>query len=494
MAVLYTPHFVQFFDDNGDPLNGGKLYTYQAGTETPKATYTTAAAGVQNANPVELDAAGRAVIFLSGSYKFRLETSAGALVKETDNVTAFGVTSGSANSSGVNQESGTTYELVASDNSLIVEFTGSSNATWSFDDASALGNGWFCYLKNKGTANITLDPSGAELIDGLSNYVMYPGEVRLVVCDGSAFTTCVLNGFYAAFTSSGTFTKPPGYQAFDTEAWGAGGGGASGRRGAAGGDRFAGGPGGGGGYNRKIITASAVGTTETVTIGAGGTAGAAVTANDTDGNNGGNGGNSTFGTLLTAYGGGGGTGGTNSASTGGAGGGTGSAAALNVPGGPTVTAGTSSDVNAGFGGAFSGTDTTGSGGASGWGGGGGGWSRTSSSGGAGGSSAMGGGGGGGGGSISSANTARAGGAGGSQAGLSGGGGAAGATTPTSGTAGVNLGEGGGGGGSHASAAGGAGGAGGPAGGGGGGAASANGANSGAGGVGGRGEIRVRGIL
>ena len=89
MAVLYTPHFIQFFDDNGDPLASGKLYTYAAGTTTPKATYTTAAATIANANPIVLDSAGRAVAFLDGYYKFRLETAASVLVRETDNVSAF---------------------------------------------------------------------------------------------------------------------------------------------------------------------------------------------------------------------------------------------------------------------------------------------------------------------------------------------------------------------------------------------------------------------
>jgi len=89
MAVLYTPHFVQFFDNNGDPLNGGKLYTYAAGTVMPKATYTNEGGATPNANPIVLDSAGRSVVFLSGSYKFRLEDSLGNLIRETDNVTAF---------------------------------------------------------------------------------------------------------------------------------------------------------------------------------------------------------------------------------------------------------------------------------------------------------------------------------------------------------------------------------------------------------------------
>ena len=94
-AVLYTPHFIQFFDDNGDPCAGCKLYTYEAGTDTPKATYTTAAGSTPLANPVVMDASGRATIFLSGAYKFILKTSADVTIEETDNVTAFSVQSAS---------------------------------------------------------------------------------------------------------------------------------------------------------------------------------------------------------------------------------------------------------------------------------------------------------------------------------------------------------------------------------------------------------------
>lgn len=49
----------QFFDDNGVPLAGGKIYTYAAATTTPLATYTTRTGAVANANPIILDAAGR---------------------------------------------------------------------------------------------------------------------------------------------------------------------------------------------------------------------------------------------------------------------------------------------------------------------------------------------------------------------------------------------------------------------------------------------------
>ncbi len=77
---LGVPSF-QGWDDNGDPLNGGKLNTYIAGTSTPKATYPTyvdALAGTNaNAQPVVLDAFGRAQIWVQpGLYKFILTNSA----------------------------------------------------------------------------------------------------------------------------------------------------------------------------------------------------------------------------------------------------------------------------------------------------------------------------------------------------------------------------------------------------------------------------------
>ena len=68
----------QFFDDNGNPLTGGKVYTYAAGTTTPLATYTTSTGAVANTNPIILDAAGRTpneIWLIAGTlYKFIVQT------------------------------------------------------------------------------------------------------------------------------------------------------------------------------------------------------------------------------------------------------------------------------------------------------------------------------------------------------------------------------------------------------------------------------------
>lgn len=83
-----SPVFRQrFFDSNGIPLNGGKLYSYQAGTTTPQATYLNAA-GTTNTNPVILDADGYADVWLDPtiSYKFMLADSGNATIWTVDNV------------------------------------------------------------------------------------------------------------------------------------------------------------------------------------------------------------------------------------------------------------------------------------------------------------------------------------------------------------------------------------------------------------------------
>lgn len=68
----------QFFTNGGLPLNGGLIYTYEAGTTTPKATYTTVLGNVQNANPIELDGFGRPpqeIWLLEDAYDFDLKDS-----------------------------------------------------------------------------------------------------------------------------------------------------------------------------------------------------------------------------------------------------------------------------------------------------------------------------------------------------------------------------------------------------------------------------------
>lgn len=263
-----------------------------------------------------------------------------------------------------NQRSSNTI-FGSADTSTIVEYT-SGTFTQTFTAAATLNSGWFIWLKNAGTGDITLDPNGAELIDGLASFVMYPGEVRLVSCTGTGFRSCVANGFSKIFTANDNFIKAPGYAYFEGELYGAGASGAN--SGAA----ATGASGGGGGACVPFkLAASAFAASTAVTLGVGGTGVAA-------GNSGNAGGNSTLGALLTAYGGGPGfQGGAGAAISGGSGGGAISAGSIGTTG--TSTGGAPGDAitaSDGLGGAGGTATTSGAGRSSGWGGAAGGGSGT----------------------------------------------------------------------------------------------------------------------
>jgi len=96
----------QFFDNNGVPLAGGKIYTYEAGTSTPLATYTSSTGNTAHTNPIVLDSAGRVpnggeIWNQLRLYKFVLKTSAEVLLATYDNVgSSFNATAIIANFTG----------------------------------------------------------------------------------------------------------------------------------------------------------------------------------------------------------------------------------------------------------------------------------------------------------------------------------------------------------------------------------------------------------
>lgn len=87
MAQLMAQGKQQYFDDNGGPLSGGKLWTYAAGTTTPLATYSDAAGTTPNTNPVVLNARGEATIFWSSApYKVVLTDASDVTIWTQDNI------------------------------------------------------------------------------------------------------------------------------------------------------------------------------------------------------------------------------------------------------------------------------------------------------------------------------------------------------------------------------------------------------------------------
>jgi hypothetical protein len=261
------------------------------------------------------------------------------------------------------------------------------------------------------------------------------------------------------FTSSGTWTRPPGATVTTVVATGGGAGGGSGARLTSGNASSGGGGGGGASWTTNTFGAADLGATETVTIGAGGAGGTAITTDSTNGNAGSTGGITSFGTTQKLR-------------------------AAGAAGGGAGSTGPGSAGSANSGGIVTGAN--------------GGSCAAGAAGGNGSGSAAAGAGGGAGGGISATPTAQTGGNGGTSTQLNSSGGNGGAATGVAGGNGVSTptntpvgGSGGGGGGANTSGAGGAGGAGGNYGaGGGGGGASLNGSNSGAGGAGAGGIVIV----
>lgn len=98
-GILY-----QAFTNGGLPLNAGYIYTYGAGGTTPKATYTTSAGNVANANPLVLDASGRPPsevwLIATDAYRFDVYDSLGNILKTYDNVPGMASAAALAASSG----------------------------------------------------------------------------------------------------------------------------------------------------------------------------------------------------------------------------------------------------------------------------------------------------------------------------------------------------------------------------------------------------------
>lgn len=87
---LFAGAGTQLFDNNGDPLSGGLIYTYAAGTTTPATTYTSSSGSTPNSNPIVLDSSGRVGgeiwLIYNLNYKFVIKDSEGVTIGTYDNI------------------------------------------------------------------------------------------------------------------------------------------------------------------------------------------------------------------------------------------------------------------------------------------------------------------------------------------------------------------------------------------------------------------------
>lgn len=105
------------------------------------------------------------------------------------------------------------YTVVAGDTGKLIDAT---SGTWSLTlPAAATAGDGFLFSVKAGSGTITIDPNGAELIDGAATLALAPGDAAIVVCTGSAWRT-VARYVAVSALETGTWASVFGSRAIDT--------------------------------------------------------------------------------------------------------------------------------------------------------------------------------------------------------------------------------------------------------------------------------------
>lgn len=164
-TTVLAPLLVQKFWDNvGNPLAGGLVYTYAAGSSTPAATYTDSTGGTTNSNPIVLNSRGECSIWIlpNVSLKINVTDSSGNQIPgyPVDQVTVAQL---------ITLWAGTDTGSV---NSYILNFT--ANFT-------SLTNGivlfWVPANSNTGTSNLNVNGLGVIPITNLNGSNLAAGQL-----------------------------------------------------------------------------------------------------------------------------------------------------------------------------------------------------------------------------------------------------------------------------------------------------------------------------
>jgi len=189
MATAFQ--YLQFFDENGDPLAGGKVYWYEAGTSTPKDTWIDQAESSAAANPVVLDSdgypdhgSGPNFMWIRGSYKIIIKDSDGTTLFTDDNVNEYDqidFTGLTATIADLNSTTTTTlaktsdYTVQITDRGKTILADASSGAVIiTLPSVATAGNKFKIIIKkiDNTTNAVTVTGSGTETIDRRDDYVL----------------------------------------------------------------------------------------------------------------------------------------------------------------------------------------------------------------------------------------------------------------------------------------------------------------------------------
>ena len=192
MLALTPSPKMQFFDANGIPLVGGKLFTYVAGTTTPAATYTDNTGNTPNTNPVIMDSRGECSVWLADAlYAFTLKDSLDTLIWTADGI------AGPSLLSSINY---------ATDSGIANTYVASITDVPTFVLAAGFAVSVKAATSNTGASTLNVNASGARPIvypDGtpIEANKIVAGGIFTVVYDGSTYHLQSVNQM---FTPKGT--------------------------------------------------------------------------------------------------------------------------------------------------------------------------------------------------------------------------------------------------------------------------------------------------
>jgi hypothetical protein len=176
----------QFFDANGVPLSGGKLYTYVAGTTTPQTTYTSISGVVANENPIILNSEGRVSgtnevwLDIAVAYKLILKTSADVQLWSADDLSGIAALGNalSVSAGGTGVSSNTAYAVLC----------GGTTATNPIQSIASVGTAGQVLTSNGAGALPTMQ---AAFVSGM--IILWSGSsasipTGFLLCNGSSST------------------------------------------------------------------------------------------------------------------------------------------------------------------------------------------------------------------------------------------------------------------------------------------------------------------
>jgi hypothetical protein len=166
---------------------------------------TLGAETIDGAASITLEAGQAVLLFCNGTNFFSLGfygvSPSGALliVNNLSDLASVATARGNLGISSVYNPQTLAYTALAADRSKIIYYTGAGGVNLDLTAAATLGDGWYCILRNSSTGTITVEPAGAETINGAANIAVGAGQAVIINCNGTLFTTV---GEYTAPISS----------------------------------------------------------------------------------------------------------------------------------------------------------------------------------------------------------------------------------------------------------------------------------------------------